>query len=159
MLLNDRNLYFRDNVELARAIIRAYKEKDRLVIIILRMRYKNQGDAWNDIIKTLEQYKIPFRALVGKGIIKVWSTTIFVKGCYTTNSTDIAFLGFGILSAYYGIVVFEEAREFDQKTVNAVLVAIVALNIKLLSTEATPMSLLVGSLKNAITRLLLMSMN
>jgi hypothetical protein len=82
-----------------------------------------------------------------------------VKGCYTTNSTDIAFLGFGILSAYYGIVVFEEAREFDQKTVNAVLVAIVALNIKLLSTEATPMSLLVGSLKNAITRLLLMSMN
>jgi len=159
VLLNDRNLYFRDNVELARAIIRAYKEKDRLVIIILRMRYKNQGDAWNDIIKTLEQYKIPFRALVGKGIIKVWSTTIFVKGCYTTNSTDIAFLGFGILSAYYGIVVFEEAREFDQKTVNAVLVAIVALNIKLLSTEATPMSLLVGSLKNAITRLLLMSMN
>jgi hypothetical protein len=42
----------------------------------------------------------------------------------TTNSTEISFLGFVIQNAKYGVIVFEEARDFDEKTVDAVLVAV-----------------------------------
>jgi hypothetical protein len=54
----------------------------------------------------------------------VWTTKIYIKGCYTSNSTDTPLLGFNIQDADYGIVVFEEAKEFDQKTVDSVLIAI-----------------------------------
>lgn len=36
----------------------------------------------------------------------------------------MSFLGFNIQNTKYGIIVFEEAKEFNQKTIDAVLVAV-----------------------------------
>lgn len=47
-----------------------------------------------------------------------------MKGCYTTNSNEVSFLGFAIQRSKYGVVVFEEAKEFNEETVDAVLMAV-----------------------------------
>ena len=113
-----------DNIELVRAIIAAAKAKRSLFILILRMRYNKIGDAWNDIVKVLREYKLPYKIWKGRWLIRIWTTKIQIKGCYTENSTEVSFLGFGIQKADYGVIVFEEARQFDEKTVNAILVAV-----------------------------------
>ena len=92
--------------------------------MILRMRHKDVSQAWNDIVNSLREYKIPCKTVkIGRGFIRAWTTKIYVKGCYTTNSTETTLLGMSIQNADYGIITFEEAKEFDQKTVDAVLVA------------------------------------
>lgn len=113
-----------DNIELIKAIFRAAKTKQRLFILVVRMHHKNVPDAWEDIINILNKLKLPYKTWSGKGIIRVGTTKIHVRGCYTTNSTEVSFLGFNIQNAKYGVIVFEEAKEFDDKTVDAILVAV-----------------------------------
>lgn len=114
-----------DNIELIRAILAARKKKVRLVIFIFRMRYKHVIQAWNDIAQLLQKYQMPTIVNKGNRLIQIWTTKIYVKGCYTTNSTDISMLGQAVqYGTDYGIIVFEEAKEFDKKTIDAVLVAI-----------------------------------
>lgn len=99
-----------DNIELVRAIIAAYKAKTSLYILILRMRYKNEDDVWNDMLKILDNYKLPYKTWTGKRLIRVWTTKIQIRGCYTTNSTEVSLIGFQIQKAKYGVVVFEDPR-------------------------------------------------
>lgn len=114
-----------DNIELIRAIIAAKKIKVSLVVLIFRMRHKEVQEAWWDIIQLLKKYRLPIIVNKGKRLVRVWTSKIYVKGCYTTNSTEISLLGQAVrYGTDYGILVFEEAREFDLETVNAVLVAI-----------------------------------
>jgi hypothetical protein len=62
-----------------------------------------------------------------------------VKGCYTTNSTEISLLGQAIqFGKDYGIVVFEVAKEFDRKTVDAVLVAIRGIKYQTIIFRSNP---------------------
>lgn len=114
-----------DNIEIVRAIIAASKKKLSLVVFIFRMRHKDVYEAWSDIIKILQLYKMPIIINRGLILIRIWTTKIYVKGCYTTNSTEISALGQSIqYGRDYGIVVFEEAKQFDRETIDAVLVAI-----------------------------------
>jgi hypothetical protein len=54
-----------DNIELVRAIIAAAKAKTSLFILILRMRHNQIGNAWNDIVKVLREYKLPYKIWKG----------------------------------------------------------------------------------------------
>ena len=108
-----------------RAILGAYRKKVSLVIYVFRMRHKDVNDAWNDLLKLLWKYKMPIIINKGLRIIRVWNSKIYVKGCYTANSTEVSLIGqFSQYGKDYGIVVFEEAKQFDKKTVDAVLVAV-----------------------------------
>ena len=113
-----------DNIELVRAIIAAGHTKQKLFISILRMRHNMVAKAWKDIIGVLNMFRIPFKTWTGEKRIQVWTTKIQVIGCYTTNSNEITLLGYDIQDAKCGEIVFEEAKEFDEKTINAVLVAV-----------------------------------
>jgi len=86
----------------------------------------------------LKQFQIPFKIWKGKGIIRVGTTKIQVKGCHTQTSEHISFLGFGIQSADYGVVVFEETREFDIETINAVLVAVRGIQNQIVIYRSNP---------------------
>lgn len=114
-----------DNIELIRAILAARRKKVSLVVFIFRMRHKEVIQAWGDIVQLLHKYKLPIIINKGAKLIKLWTTKIYVKGCYTMNSTEISLLGVAVQHGKdYGIIVFEEAKEFDKKTVDAVFVAI-----------------------------------
>lgn len=114
-----------DNIALIRAVLAARRKKVSLVIFIFRMRHKEVPQAWGDIIQLLYKYKMPIIINKGAKMIRVWTTKIYVKGCYTQDSNKISLLGVAVQHGKdYGVVVFEEAKEFDKKTVDAVLVAI-----------------------------------
>ena len=114
-----------DNFEVLKAVITAAKKKKSLVIFIFRMRHKDWIDAWNDILHLATLYKLPAIINRGRGLIRIYTTKIYVKGCYTANSNDISRIGQKIQYASdYGIVIFEEAMQFDAETIERVLVAI-----------------------------------
>ena len=72
----------------------------------------------------MSHYQLPYRQQVGKGVIYCLSTKIHVLGCYTTNSNQIAMIGLSGAYTKHTIIVFEEAFEFDEKTILAVKEAI-----------------------------------
>lgn len=128
-----------DNIELIRAILAAKKKKVSLVIFIFRMRHKEVVQAWGDIVQLLHKYKLPIIINKGTRLIQLWTSKIYVKGCYTTNSTEISLLGQAIqFGKDYGIVVFEVAKEFDRKTVDAVLVAIRGIKYQTIIFRSNP---------------------
>jgi len=58
-------------------------------------------------------------------MIRAVTTTIYCLGCYCTNNTLISMIGLGGNYSYsHGIVVLEEAYEFDPKTYSALREAI-----------------------------------
>lgn len=126
-------------IALIKTIITAWRVKKSIVIYVLRMRYKDFGKAWKEILNWLNKFQIPYYTKKGDGEISVLGSKIYVKGCYTTNSNQIAFIGeTGLTMFSHGIIVFEEAFEFDEKTESAILEAIRGLKFRTIIYRTNP---------------------
>lgn len=111
-------------IALIKCIIEAKRANKKLVIYQFRMRHKDVDKLWGENINWLNYYRIPYYTRKSEGLIKTLSTEIYIKGAYVSNSNQVALVGTKGAYVSHAIVIFEEAYEFDEKTINALLEAI-----------------------------------
>jgi len=112
-------------IAIIKAIITAKRNNKRIVSYQFRMRHKDIDKLWNENINWLNYYQIPYFTRKSEGLISVLGSRIYIKGCYVANSNQISMIGAqGNYQFSHCIVVFEEAYEFDEKTILRVQEAI-----------------------------------
>lgn len=112
-------------IAIIKALIAAKRAKRRIVVYQFRNRHKDISKLWEENLTWLNDFQIPYYTRKSEGLIVVLGSKLFIKGCYVTNSSQIAMIGtHGNYQFSHAVLIFEEAVEFEKKTILAVLEAI-----------------------------------
>lgn len=111
-------------IALVKCIVEARRANLPLVIYQFRMRHKDIDKLWNENLTWLNHYQIPYFTRKSEGLIQALSTKIYIKGAYVSNSNQVALVGTEGAYVSHAIVIFEEAFEFDERTIAALKEAV-----------------------------------